>query len=105
MAKFYENIGFAISTEVKPGIWKDVIQTYPYYGEITRNVRSLQQANQLNDNINISNEFSIVADPFARKNFHSMRYITYMGTKWKITNVDAGQYPRLILTVGGVYNG
>ena len=69
MAKFYENIGFAISTEVKPGVWKDVIQTYPYYGEITRNVRSLQQANQLNDNINISNEFSIVADPFARKNF------------------------------------
>lgn len=52
---------------------------------------------------NVSNEFSIVADPFAYANFHSMRFIEYMGAKWKISNVEV-QYPRLILTVGGVYN-
>lgn len=54
-------------------------------------------------NLNVSNEFSIVADPFAYANFHSMRFIEYMGAKWKISNVEV-QYPRLILTVGGVYN-
>ena len=53
--------------------------------------------------LNVSNEFSIVADPFAYANFHSMRFIEYMGAKWKISNVEV-QYPRLILTVGGVYN-
>jgi len=26
-----------------------------------------------------------------------------MGAKWKITNVEV-QYPRLILTIGGVYH-
>ena len=57
----------------------------------------------INDNLNISNEFSIIADPFAYENFQNMRYIVFMGAKWKITSVEV-QYPRLILTVGGVYN-
>ena len=65
--------------------------------------RMNQSSDNLNDNLNVSNEFSIVADPFAYANFHSMRFIEYMGAKWKISNVEV-QYPRLILTVGGVYN-
>lgn len=104
MAKFYGSIGFATLVETKPGVWKEQIVEHNYYGDLTRNNRRLQEANQLNDNINISNEISIVADPFARENFHSMRYVEFMGTKWKVSNVDV-QYPRLILTVGGVYNG
>ena len=32
-----------------------------------------------------------------------MRYVEFMGAKWKISSVEV-QYPRLILTVGGVYN-
>jgi hypothetical protein len=58
----------------------------------------------LNDNINMSNEISIVADPFANENFQSIKYIEYMGTLWRVNNVDV-QYPRLILRMGGVYNG
>lgn len=104
MAKFYGEIGFGVPTETKPGVWKNVLHTYNYYGDVVRNSRRLQTTEHLNDDINISNEFSIVADPFARENFHSMLYLVYMGTKWKITNVDV-QYPRLILTVGGIYNG
>lgn len=104
MAKFYGIIGFAVLTETKPGVWKDQLVRREYFGDLTRNNRRLQEANQLNDNINISNEISIIADPFARENFHTMRYVEFMGTKWKVSNVDV-QYPRLILTVGGVYNG
>ena len=74
-----------------------------YYGELIRNTRRLQTTDQLNDNINVANEISIVADPFANENFHSMRYVEFMGAKWKISNVEV-QYPRLILTIGGVYN-
>lgn len=66
--------------------------------------RQLQSGETLNDDINIANEISIVADPFARKNFHKMRYVAYMGAKWKISKVEVG-YPRLILTIGGLYNG
>lgn len=104
MAKYFGKIGFATLTEIKPGVWKEIITEREYYGDVIRNTRRLQNANQLNDDINISNEISIVADPFARENFHSMRWVEYMGTKWKVSSVDV-QYPRLVLTVGGIYNG
>ena len=104
MAKYYGKIGFAESVESAPGVHVEKIVERNYYGELVRNSRRLQSAHQLNDNINISNEISIVADPYADKNFHMMRYIEFMGTKWKISNVEV-QPPRLILTVGGVWNG
>ena len=104
MARWAGVIGFANSVETKPSVWQDEIVEKSYRGELIRNKSRLQSANQVNDDLNIANEFSIVADPYARQNFHSMRYIVYMGTKWKITDVQV-EYPRLKLTVGGVYNG
>ena len=104
MAKFYGVIGYAVTEETKPGVWTEKIIERMYLCDLTRNTRSLQSAEQLNDNINVANEISIVADPFANENFHSMRYVEFMGAKWKVTSVEV-QYPRLILTVGGVYKG
>lgn len=104
MAKFYGSIGYAETAETKPGVWEEVITERKYFGDIIRNSRRLQTADKLNDDITVSNEISIVADPFANMNFHLMRYVEFMGAKWKISNVDV-QYPRLILTIGGLYNG
>ena len=104
MAKFYGKIGYANTVETKPGVYEEQIVERSYYGDLIRNTRRLQSADQVNDNINISNEISIVADPYATNNFHTIRYAVFMGTKWKISNVEVS-YPRLILTLGGVYNG
>ena len=104
MAKFYGKIGYANTVETKPGVYEEQIVERSYYGDLIRNTRRLQSADQVTDNINISNEISIVADPYATNNFHTMRYAVFMGTKWKISNVEVS-YPRLILTLGGVYNG
>ena len=103
MAKFYGKVGYADTTETAPGVWTEVITEREYYGDVLRISRRLQSTDQLNDDIIIDNEFSIVADPFAYQNFHTMRYIEWMGAKWKITKVNV-QSPRLILSVGGVYN-
>ena len=103
MAKFYGKIGYAITKETTPGVWVEEIVERSYYGDVIRNIRRLQGSENLNDDINVSNEISIVSDPFANENFHAIRYIEYMGTKWKVTNVEV-QYPRLILSIGGVYN-
>ena len=103
MAKFCGVIGYAITRETEPGIYVEEIVENEYYGDVIRNTRRLKEANKVNDDINVSNQFSIVADPFANNNFHAMRYIVFMGTKWKITDVEV-QYPRLILSVGGLYN-
>lgn len=104
MAKFYGKIGYTNTVETKPGVYEEQIVERSYYGDLIRNTRRLQSADQVNDDINISNEISIVADPYATNNFHTMRYAVFMGTKWKISNVEVS-YPRLILTLGGVYNG
>lgn len=103
MAKFYGEIGFATQTK-SSGIVKEEIVKRKYFGDLIRNIRQLQSTDQLNDNINVSNQISIIADPYATENFHSMRYVEFMGAKWKVTSVEV-QYPRLILQLGGVYNG
>lgn len=104
MAKFYGKIGYAITKETTPGVWVEEIVERSYYGDVIRNIRRLQSSENLNDNINVSNEISIVADAFANQNFHSMRYVEYVGAKWKVSSVEV-KYPRLILNIGGVYNG
>ena len=103
MAKFYGIIGYAEQVETVPGVYSEEITERPYYGDLIRNTRRYESASQLNDNLNIANEISIIADPFAYQNFHAMRYVEFMGAKWKITTIEV-QYPRLILTIGGVYN-
>ena len=104
MAKWYGIIGYAETVETTPGVWKEQITKRNYYGDLIRNSRRLHTADKLNDDINISNELSIVADPYAVNHFHSMLYVESFGAKWKIINVEV-QHPRLILTLGGVYNG
>lgn len=104
MAKFYGNIGFAETVETEPGVWVEEMTVRPYYGDLVRNTRRLENSGVVNDNVNISNDISIIADPYANHNFHSIRYIEFMGAKWKVSNIEV-QHPRLILTIGGVYNG
>lgn len=103
MAKWYGNIGYAEMVEVEPGDWCEEITTRPYYGDAIRNTRMLQNSGGINDNVNIGNQISIVADPYANNHIYDMRYAEFQGAKWKVTNVDV-QYPRLILTLGGIYN-
>lgn len=103
MAKWFGKIGFAETKETKPGVWEEIVTVREYYGDVTRNTRRFQSSENLNDNIVVSNDISIVADPYAIQNFHSIRYIEFMGTKWKIDNVEVS-YPRLILTLGEIYN-
>lgn len=103
MAKFYGAIGYANTVETSPGIYEELIDRRNYTGDVIKLSRKLQPGSKINDDINISHRISIIADPFAKYNFHAMRYIEYMGAKWKITDVEV-EYPRLILSIGGLYN-
>lgn len=103
MAKLVVAIGFAETEETTPGVWEENIVEHTYYAELIRNSRRLQSVSQVNDDITISNQISILADPYAKNNFHNIRYATFMGTKWKVTSVEV-LYPRLQLEMGGVYN-
>ena len=104
MAKFCGNIGFIKTVETEPGIWEEQTIEHQYYGDIIRPIIRTQSSGGVNDDINLSNDISIIADPFANENFQYIKYVVLMGTKWKVTSANL-QYPRILLSVGGVYNG
>ena len=104
MAKWFGKVGYADSQETQPGVWQDIITEREYYGDTVRNIRKLENQQKINDDIAVAVDISIVADPFAYNNFHTIEYVEYMGSLWKVSSVDP-QYPRLVLSLGGLYNG
>lgn len=104
MAKFYDVVGYAETHESSPGVWKEIITERPYYGDVLRNTRRLEGADSINGDVVLNNRISIVVDPYAYQHFLAIRYVKWMGASWKVTNVEV-QSPRLVLTIGGAYNG
>lgn len=103
--RFYGAVGFAAQqAELAPGVWDDVVEEKTYFGDVVRNTRRLEDGEGVNDDLTVNNSISIVADPYASEHFFAMRYVRWAGTLWKITDVEV-RSPRLILRLGGVYNG
>jgi hypothetical protein len=104
MAKFYGKVGFGETVEKAPGVWDDVITERPYFGDVTRNTRKLQDGTSVNSNITVNNIINIVADEYANAHIFAIRYVEWMGALWTVTTVEV-QSPRLLLILGSVYNG
>lgn len=104
MAKFYDGIGYGTSIETSPGVWVDKITERKYYGDVIKDTRKIQASDKVNYDLSVGNSISIVADPYALNNFFAMRYVKWAGALWVISDVEV-QRPRLILRLGGLYNG
>lgn len=105
MAKFCGKVGFVIKTsEQDDGIWVTKVKERNYRGDVTRNHYRWQVAEKLNDDFELSNTISIVADAFSYDHLAFIRYVKWMGSYWKVNSIEV-QRPRIILTLGGVYNG
>lgn len=105
MAKFYGVIGYSEETiQISPGVWDDVIVERKYYGDLIREVMDARLSDEVLPDISISNSFSIIADAYAYEHFFAMKYIKWAGVYWTIRQVEV-RSPRLLLRVGGVYNG
>lgn len=102
--KFYGRVGYAENSETSQDVWDDSIIERMYVGDVLSNNRRANNGESVNDNLDISNRISVVADAFAYEHFFNMKYVEWMGTLWKIQSVEV-QRPRLILSLGGVYNG
>lgn len=104
MAKWYGKIGYAVTEQTEPGLWEEMVVERDYYGDMTSDRRKRQTSDNVNDNLTLANVISIIADPFAYSNCSNIAYVEVMGARWKVSDIEV-QYPRLILTIGGVYNG
>lgn len=104
MSRFYGKVGFSETIQVAPSVYESVITERFYSGDVYKNYRKLENSGSVNDNVNVANEISIISDPYALNAFDSIRYVEWLGRLWEVSAV-LEEYPRLRLTIGGVYNG
>lgn len=105
MARYCGKVGYVDSVETTPGVWSDEITERTYTGDAIRiTSRWSAKSDSTNDDLSINTQLSVIADAFAYQNFNHIKYAEFMGVKWKVTNIEV-QRPRLILTLGGEYNG
>ena len=104
MSKYYGAIGYSVTSEIRPGVYDQTVIERLYTGDILQNQRRWESGELMNDDLNVSNRVSIVADDYAYENVGNMRYVRFLGTTWKVKTVEVNR-PRLIISLGGVYNG
>ena len=104
MAKFYGDIGYTSTAETRPGIWESVVQSKKYDGEVIGFTRRWNSCDKVNNDVSISAQISIVADSYLINHMHCIRYAMLNGVAWEVVSI-VPQYPRLLLDLGGVYNG
>ena len=102
--KWYGKIGYALTEDNGNGIWTLTMSWKQYYGDVQRYSRRIENGQSINDNLNIGNTISILADPYAFEHLGYMKCIEWMGGLWEISSIDIS-YPRMNLSIGGVYNG
>jgi len=107
MAKFYDVVGYnhgTIETPSESGVWVENIVEKSYFGDVLRNTRKSSEGEYLNNDISVNNSISVVADAYANEHFFAIRYVKWAGVLWTVSDVEV-QSPRLLLRLGGVYNG
>lgn len=104
MARYFGRVGYGKSVEQAPGVFVNEITEREYYGDVLQNIKSIREGENLNPDLSVQNQISIVADDYAYDHFSAIRYIEWMGTLWTVSTVEV-QRPRLLLRLGEVYNG
>ncbi|WP_442881414.1 DUF7253 family protein [Anaerorhabdus sp.] len=104
MAKYSGWVGYITQIESSPGVWTDSAIARKMRGDAISQAKTALVGDSVHDDVTINNRISIVADPYAYDNFMNIKYVEYMKINWKVTSIDI-QRPRIILTLGGVWNG
>lgn len=103
-AKFCGTIGIVETVETAPSVWTEQVVEKKCYGDILKNYRSIQSGESINDNVVIKHSISILADSWVTEHIGSIRYVSWLGTKWKVSSIEVDR-PRITLELDGVYNG
>lgn len=103
MAKFFGDVGFSSMVKTAPGVMAEQDVVRSYYGDEILISTKWNSGEKINDDLTATSKISIVADGFAYQNFSGIRWVKWLGQKWKVTSAQV-ERPRIILTLGEVYN-
>ena len=101
--KFYGEVGFVKTIVNEVSVAEESVTLVPYYGEIIRDKRRIDSSDKIVKDISLQNEVSIVADKFMTDNLAWIKFVKWRGINWSVDSVDIN-YPRITLSLGGVYN-
>lgn len=104
MAKYYGPLGFSVQEETRPGVFKERIVEHSVFGDMEKTRNQTENGGTVNDTIVFNGTLSFIADPFASENYANVKYVTYLNKKWAVKSIDVLP-PRIVLNLGGVYNG
>ena len=109
MAKFFGIVGFAADVIEGEGENEGIAIEAPvierqYYGDFVQMNRRYENGKDINDDLQLNVRVSILADDYLNEHLRAIKYIDLNGALWKVTNVEPAR-PRLILSIGGLYNG
>lgn len=102
--RFHGAVGFEETVNAGRGVFIPKIVERTYYGDVIRwSSRRIAETQQQNDDIRMNNSISIIADAYASKNYHQIKFVVWDDVKWTVTSVTVGR-PRLTLELGDVYS-
>lgn len=104
MAKYHGIIGFVANIETQPGFYNNIATEKKYSGDVKRLTRRLESSSDICKTPNADIQISILADSFAYKNWHMIRYVEWNDAFWEVRSIDIMR-PRITITLGGLYNG
>jgi hypothetical protein len=105
MARFSGAVGYSEGqVEQAPGVWVEQIIEKSYFGDVLRSARRSHEGESLNNDLTVNNSISILADDYANEHIHAIKFVVLAGTAWDVDEVTV-ERPRLLLRLGGVYNG
>ena len=102
--RFSGKVGYGATVETAPGVHEDQITEVSYFGDVVRNSLKFRDGESVNNDLSVSNSISIVADEYAHGHIQNIRYVEWRGALWTVSDVEV-RVPRLILSLGEVYNG
>lgn len=103
MARYAGRVGYAVTEETAPGVFEETYRVRRVRGDIRRYATNYNMNDVVNGTVKASHQIAIMADPYAFEHFMDIRWIEWGGRKFEVTYVEVAR-PRLILTIGGVYN-
>lgn len=101
--KYYDKIAYSYHVESEPGIFEEAYHEQYYYGDVIQNGRYIRNNDKINDDVTVNTRISVIADAALNHNFGSIRWVEFMGQKWKAESV-VPEPPRLVITLGSLYH-
>jgi hypothetical protein len=103
MAKFTGKVGFIEFVESEPGLFRPVVIEKSFSGDLLLDRRGWKASEHTSGDVFVSNRISLLANADLVNNLANIKYVIFMGVKWKVATFEI-LLPRVILTLGEVYN-